>query len=202
MPAPTDPAELRRRDLELARRCVAGERDAQRELFQRELDRVHRILYRILGRSADIEDAAQEAMVGLFRSLPRYRGEATLGTWVDRITVRTALRVISRRRTAPAPLEDAAQVVAPGAGADEELARRDAGRLLYSALERLDPRMRVAFVLHVVEEHTAAEVAELMGATRVATKTRIWRARRELEKRARRDPRLAALLELEEGGRR
>jgi RNA polymerase sigma-70 factor (ECF subfamily) len=201
-PGSTDPAELRRRDLELARRCIAGERDAQRELFQRELDHVHRILHRILGAGADLEDAAQEAMVALFRSLPGYRGEATLATWTDRITVRVALRAIGKRRKAPAPLEDAEALAAPGDGADEELARREAGWRLYAALDRLDARMRVAFVLHVIEERSAAEVAELMGATRVATKARIWRARRELEKRARRDPRLAAMLDEEEGGRR
>jgi RNA polymerase sigma-70 factor (ECF subfamily) len=200
-PAAADPAERRRLDLELARRCIAGERAAERELFQRELDRVHRILYRILGRGADAEDATQEAMVALFRSLPRYRGDATLGTWVDRITVRTALRALARRRAAPAPLDDAGPLMAPGPGADAELVRHETGQRLYAALEKLDPRMRVAFVLHVIEERTAAEVAALMSATLVATKARIWRARRELEKRARRDPRLAVLLD-EEGGRR
>jgi RNA polymerase sigma-70 factor (ECF subfamily) len=199
---PVDPAEVRRRDLELARRCLAGDRAAQRELFQREIDRVHGILYRLLGPGADLEDAAQEAMVAVFGSLARYRGEAHLGTWVDRITVRAALRVIGRRRRAAAPLDEASEVAAPGIALDEELTRLDAGRRLYAALAKLDPRMRVAFVLHVVEERSTAEIAGLMGATRVATKTRIWRARRELERRARRDPRLAALLENEEGGRR
>lgn len=202
-PAPaesTDPAALRRRDLALAARCIAGDRDAQRELFQRELDHVHRILYRILGAGGDVEDAAQEAMVALFRSLPGYRGEATLATWTDRITVRTALKVIAQRRRAPVPLEDAGVLIAPGDDAGVELARLEAGQRLYAALDKLDARMRVAFVLHVIEERSTAEVAASMGATRVATKARIWRARRELEKRARRDPRLAALLD--EGGRR
>jgi RNA polymerase sigma-70 factor, ECF subfamily len=199
-PPPVDPAEARRRDLALAGRCIAGEPDAQRELFQRELDHVHRILHRILGGGSDLEDAAQEAMVALFRSLPGYRGESTLATWTDRITVRTALRVITRRRRAPAPLEDADLLVAPGDPVDVELARLDAGRRLYAVLDRLDARMRVAFVMHVIEERSTAEVAALMGASRVATKARIWRARRELERRARRDPRLAALLD-EGGGR-
>ena len=200
-PAPAGREELRRGDLALARRCLAGDRDAQRELFHRELDRVHRILYRILGPGGDLEDVAQEAMVELFRSLARYRGEATLATWVDRITVRTALRAIRRRRPAAAPLDEN-ELVSPGTGADEDVARHAVARRLEAALRRLDPRMRVAFVLHVIEERSAAEVAELMGATRVATKARIWRARRELERRARRDPLLASLMNEREGGRR
>ena len=196
-PAPAEVLARRLRDLALARRCAAGERAAQRELFQREVDRVHHVLHRILGSAPEVEDAAQEAMLAVFRSLPRFRGEATLATWVDRITVRVAIAHLQRRRTA-APLDEAAWVAAPQVPIVQQLFQHEAARRLYAALSGMEARQRVAFVLHVIEERSMDEIAAAMGATRVATKARVWRARRELARRARRDPVLAALL-AEEG---
>src|SRR3982074_1379159 len=88
-------------DLELARRCCAGERAAQRDLFQRQKRRVHATLYRVLGSNSAMEDLVQEAFLEIFKALPGYRGEALLGTWIDRIAVRVAYAYMGRRNTAP-----------------------------------------------------------------------------------------------------
>ena len=68
---------------------------------------------------------------------------------------------------------------------------REAAQRLYRALDRVDPAQRVAFALHAIEGLPLREVAEITESTLVATKSRVWRARREIEKRARRDPLLA-----------
>ncbi len=198
------PEGRRRRDLELARRCLAGDRDAQVALFRRELDRVHLVLHRLLGGGADLEDAAQDTFLAFFQSLGRYRGDAMLSTWIDRIAVRTAIAHLERRRRTRAGAggdEAAARLVDPARPAADTLADRELAARLYAALAELDPRQRVAFVLHVIEDRSMAEVAELMDASRVATKARVWRARRELARRAARDPVLASLLD-DDGGTR
>ena len=63
-----------------------------------------------------------------------------------------------------------------------------------AALDKLDPKMRVAFALAVVDGLSLAEVAQLTESSLVAVKTRVWRARRELMKRAAKDPVLASYL--------
>ncbi len=196
---PAEVAPRREHDLVLARRCIDGDRDAQRTLFQRELSRVHRILYRLTGGGHQLEDLTQEAFLALFRSLPSYRGEAQLSTWVDRITVRVGIAHLERkRRTIATAAAELGELTADTRSMEHTLAQRAAAQRLYAALDKLDARQRVAFVLHVVEDYSMAEVATMMGATRVATKARVWRARRELERRARLDPALAALFA--EGG--
>jgi RNA polymerase sigma-70 factor (ECF subfamily) len=181
--------ELRRRDdLSLARRCVAGERAAQRELYARELDRVHHIVWRIVGPAGELEDVVQEAMIELFRSLAAFRGESTLATWTDRVATRTAWAALARGRR-PRPLLAAVpEPVAGDASAEQRASAREAAQRLYAVLDRLDARQRVAFALHVIEGREMREVATLMDASLVATKTRVWRARREVERRAARDP--------------
>jgi hypothetical protein len=58
----------------------------------------------------------------------------------------------------------------------------------------MDATLRLAITLHVIDDRPVAEVAKMMDASVVATKTRVWRARRHLEKCARRDPSLEAFL--------
>ena len=71
---------------------------------------------------------------------------------------------------------------------------RRAAQRLYAALDHLDAKHRIAFALALIDGKSLAEVAELTGATVVATKTRVWRARRELDRRARKDSILGAYL--------
>ncbi|HUT76706.1 MAG TPA: sigma factor-like helix-turn-helix DNA-binding protein, partial [Polyangia bacterium] len=76
-------------------------------------------------------------------------------------------------------------------------------RRLHAILDSIKPKKRVAFVLFAVKGHTVGEIAELVGAPVPTVKSRIWFARRELRKKARRDPYLAQLLEeLEENDER
>jgi RNA polymerase sigma-70 factor (ECF subfamily) len=182
-------------DLDLARRCCSGERAAQRDLFHREKRRVHAALYRILGSNAEIDDLVQEVFLEVFRTLHNFRGDAQLGTWMDRVAVRVAYAHISRRKTRPRTLELVADVPSGSAGADERAMSREAARRLYVILDRIEPRQRIAYLLHVVDGRSIADVAQAMEATAVLTRVRIWRARRNVEAHARLDPLLRELVE-------
>jgi RNA polymerase sigma-70 factor (ECF subfamily) len=183
-----------RGDFALAQRCVAGDRGAQRELFDRESRRVHSALFRILGSNAQMDDLMQEAFLEVFRSLKTFRGESLLGTWIDRCTVRVAYAYLSNKRRRVPQLELVPDVPDGDPSAEERVLAREAARRLYSELDRLEPTHRLAFTLHAIEDRSLQEVAYLMEATFVATKSRVWRARQALEKRARRDPLLARFL--------
>jgi RNA polymerase sigma-70 factor, ECF subfamily len=78
---------------------LAGDRDAFRRLVDREGPAVVRACYRVLGDVHEAEDAAQEAFVTAYRSLPSWRGDGPFGAWLTRIAVRIALRQASRRKS-------------------------------------------------------------------------------------------------------
>jgi RNA polymerase sigma-70 factor (ECF subfamily) len=178
-------------DRRLAQRCVAGERAAQELLFHAHKKRIHATLYRILGSNSQMDDLIQEAFLNVFKSLPTYRGESLLATWIDRCTVRVAYGHIAQRIARPAPLELVADVPSGDPSAERRTLAREAARRLYVALDKMEPTMRVAFALHAIDGRPLTEVAALMDATLVATKARVWRGRRALADRARRDPVLA-----------
>lgn len=181
-------------DRDLAERCARGERAAQRDVFLTHRDRVHRTLYRILGTNRDMEDLVQETFLEVFRSIPRFRGDSTLATWCATIATRVAWAYIERRKPVAQNLDLVPEIAADIPGAEQQLAARDAARRLYVALEKIPVAHRVPFALAAIEGLPLAEVASLTRSTLVATKTRVWRARRELEKRASKDPVLRAYL--------
>jgi len=185
----------------LVARCLGGERAAERELFRRERARVHATLYRCLGHNRDLEDMLQETFLEVFRSLTRWRAEAKLSTWIDRIAVRVAYRhMAARRALGTSALDLVPEPIAPDAPPDARAHAREGVRRLYAALARLSPAARLAFALHVIDGRPLAEVAGLVGSTLVATKVRVWRAHRELARLAAADPILAQYL-VEGGGR-
>ena len=181
-------------DRELAARCVGGDRAAQRRLFEREKRQVYATLYRILGSNQSLDDLLQDVFLAVFRGLHTFRGESSLSTWIDRCAVRTAFGYIRNKRGRNHLELVPETIAADDPSAERRALAREATRRLYETLERLDPKHRMAFILHAIDGRPVAEVAELMEATVVATKARIWRSRRYVEKRAKVDPVLADYL--------
>lgn len=186
-PTPEDEAEL-------VAACLAGEVAAQRALFRREFGRVNATIYRILGPTREVDDLVQETFIAVFRGLAKFRGEARLATWIDRIAVRVALDHVRTRKAATVPLGVIGDELTDGSIPDAQAHARDGLRRLYAALAQLSPEARTAFALYAIDGRSISEVARLVGTTVVTAKVRIWRARRELMKRAAEDPVLKELL--------
>jgi len=190
----------REHDLELARRAAGGDRAAQRELFLEQRANVHRALFRILGSNREIEDLLQDSFIEIYRALPTFRGDSTLGRWCQTISVRVAYLAISRRRPPAVDLSLVEETIAGGADVRRQVQVREATRRLYAALDRIEVKQRIAFALAVIDGKSLAEVAVLTDSSVFAIKTRVWRARRELMRRARKDAALAAYVHELEGG--
>ncbi|HTJ47467.1 MAG TPA: RNA polymerase sigma factor [Kofleriaceae bacterium] len=190
-------------DRALAARAASGDRAAQREVFARTKNAVHAVLYRILGSNREMEDLAQDSFVSIFRSIHGFRGESSLTTWCCTIATRVAWAHLERGRPTTTNLELVPEVPDGAPDAARVIAARLATQRVYAALDKLDPRLRVTFALAVLDERPLAEVAGMTGASVVAVKTRLWRARRELAKRAAKDPALSDYLgNIDRGGAR
>jgi RNA polymerase sigma-70 factor (ECF subfamily) len=188
-------------DVELARRASSGDRAAQRELFLAQRTSVHHALYRVVGSNRDLEDLLQDAFVEIFRALPSFRGDSTLARWCQTIAMRAAYAAFAKRKPATIDLALVEDTVAGDVDTRRQVQLREAARRLYVALDRIDAKQRIAFALAVIDGRSLAEVAQLTDSTVFAVKTRVWRARRELMRRANNDDVLASYLaELKGGG--
>jgi len=180
---------------ELVAACVAGDAAAQRILFRREFERVNATVYRIVGSTRDCDDLVQETFIAVFRGLAKFRGEAKLSTWIDRIAVRVVFAHLRAGRGRGSVSLDVVGDVPAGGGPIEDRAHaRDGLRRLYAALAELLPDARVAFVLYAIDGRTIPEVAAVMHTTVVTAKLRIWRARKRLLAKLAGDPVLGPLV--------
>jgi RNA polymerase sigma-70 factor, ECF subfamily len=181
----------------IARRAGAGDEQAQRQLFRELRPRLHATLYRVLGNNIFVEDVLQDTFVEVFRSLGSYRGEALMSTWADRIAIRVAYRFLRRHKAALAEQQATPSLCLVGS-AEDQLLHREGVRRLYTVLNTMKPELRIAFALVAVDGRSLKDVAEQTGASLIAVKSRVWRARRHLEQAAREDNVLARYLDREE----
>jgi DNA-directed RNA polymerase specialized sigma24 family protein len=114
--------------------------------------------------------------------------------------VRIAYLAISRRRPPAVELALVEDTLASDADVRRHVQVREAARRLYAALDRIEAKQRIAFALAVIDGKSLAEVAELTQSSVFAIKTRVWRARRELMRRAGKDVVLASYLHELAGG--
>src|SRR5205085_2276486 len=139
-------------DRRLVRRCLAGEREAFGELYDRHATRVFHLLRRLTGNEQDAEDLTQETFLAALRSLAAWRGEGAFGTWLCGI----AYRLFANRRRRESGRETELleeEVSLPAADADPlaYCSRRELERRLEAAIAALPLRLREAFLLVKVE---------------------------------------------------
>ncbi|MFO0671267.1 MAG: RNA polymerase sigma factor [Polyangiaceae bacterium] len=179
-------------------RAAAGDAAAFRAVYERHRVDVARLAFRMLGRRSDIDDVVQEVFVQVHRSLRDFRGQSKFTTWLHRVTVNVVLMHRRAARSRPVFADEAlpesradAAVTPP----DEDADRRERMRAFGRVLDKLADKKRDVFVLHELEGHTPAEIARIVGAPVLTVRTRLFYARRDLEKLMREEPSLAAVLD-------
>jgi RNA polymerase sigma-70 factor (ECF subfamily) len=125
-----------------------------------------------------MDDALQEAYVRAFRALPRFRGDARVGTWLFRITYNACLDELAKtRKTTHVPLDELVE----RASEDPELENSlDARRELTSAFGTLSPDERAAVFLVDVEGFDYAAASRVLGVPVGTVASRLNRARKTL----------------------
>ncbi|MGD0678705.1 MAG: RNA polymerase sigma factor [Polyangiaceae bacterium] len=179
----------------LVGRAAAGDASAFRALYERHRQDVARLVYRMLGPRADLDDVIQEVFVQVHRSLRDFRGQAKFGTWLHRVTINVVLMHRRSARSRPVLVEEAPVDVVRGdeGWPDEDAARRERMRAFGRLLARLAEKKRIVFVLHELEGLAPSEIAKIVGAPVLTIRTRLFYARRELEAMLADEPALAGL---------
>jgi RNA polymerase sigma-70 factor, ECF subfamily len=161
----------REEEAHLVARARAGDEEAFAEVVRRNESRVRGVVWRLLEDERDLEEVVQDTFVKAWRSLDRFRADASFSTWLYRIAVNEAL--MRRRQRPPASAElDEARV--PGT---VDLGQADLQSFLISQLRALPPDYRAPLILRDVEGLSNREVAEVLGVSVAAAKSRIHRAR-------------------------
>lgn len=182
--APREVTPGRASDFALAQRAADGDIQAFEELFRKHRRRVYGLCLRMTQDVSEAEDVTQEVFVLLFRKIGGFRGEANFTTWLHRLTVN---QVLMRFRKNKSRREDALdeeelrphESVRPASPKAAQLIDRIT---LESAIAKLPPGYRAAFILHDVEGYEHEEVARILGCAVGTSKSQLHKARTKLRK--------------------
>ena len=164
---------------DLVARVLAGDERAERELYDRHVDRVYRLSFRLVGDPDLASDCTQETFIRVFDRLSTFRGEAALSTWITSIAfsvIYNGLRRVKRSREREQELD--LGMAAPA----ERRAEPDLKESLAAAIEGLPEGYRTVFVMHDVEGYTHEEIAGTLGIQEGTSKAQLSRARAKLRR--------------------
>lgn len=161
-------------EAELIARCRAGDQEAFRRLVETHHQRVYRTAYAVTADAAEASEVAQETFVKAWRRLGRFRGNASLATWLTRLALNTARDQLCRQR-----VRDALAVVRGirfgrfqphESHAEQAIEDRDE---VQRALDRLSPRARQVVALRYGLDLSLKEIAQVLDCPEGTVKSRL-----------------------------
>lgn len=155
-----------------------GDHQAFAAIVEHYDDRLRALAFHVLGDSQALDDALQEAYVKAYRGLRAFRGSASLGTWLHRLTYTTCLNIVRARSRHPVGTGTEAPEVSDSRTDPAELVASVDG--VVSLLARLPVEQRAAIVLIDAHGHTYAEAAEILGIPPGTVASRLVSAREKL----------------------
>ena len=153
--------------------CKRGDRHAYERLYELHAARMKSIAFHLVGSRADAEDAVQETFLKVYRAMDAFEGQSSLLTWMCRILINCCYDVLRKQqRLAEQPLvrEAATQSKLPLKVALER------------ALERLNERQRIVFLLFEVEGLRHSEIAVVLQVPEGTSRSWLFEAKRELKR--------------------
>lgn len=156
-----------------------GDRDAATRLYQRHIDRIHRICYRIVLDSSQVPDCVQEVWTKVFQNLGRFQCERSFAAWLNAVAAHTAIDYYRRCKRQGSHV-DIDEIGGEALAADDRVDSRQLDdatirQQIHQALEEVSVSQRTAFVLRYFEGTPLPEIARTLGCREGTVRTHLRR---------------------------
>jgi RNA polymerase sigma-70 factor, ECF subfamily len=169
-------------DQNLVRAISEGDRRAMQVLYRRHNVRVYRFILRLTNDASLAEDLVSEVFIGVWRQAGGFKAKSQVSTWLLAIARHKALSALTRRRDEQLS-DDVADLIAdPADDAETMIEDRDRSEIVRKCLSQLSSDHREVIDLVYYREKTVEEVAEIIHAPANTVKTRMFYARKRMEK--------------------
>lgn len=180
-------------DADLIRAAQQGDQAAFEELVRQYDQAVLRLALHLTGNEQDARDIYQDAFLKAYRNLGSFRFECSFYTWIYRIVTNLCLDHLRRRQVrkedSPVIVDDSGQEYSlldqvsddrSGASPDKDLMRRELGKRIGRALNRLTPRERMVFEMKHYQGLKLRTIGEALNTTEETAKNTLFRATQKL----------------------
>lgn len=178
MTTPHATARITGDEQQLIADVLDGDPVAERLLYDRHVERVHRLAWRMSGDATQAQEYTQETFVKAFERLPQFRGESSLATWLHAICVSitlNGLRTAALRNGREAGYDEVLTMAVVTRESEPDLRER-----LKMAIDALPEHARLVFLMHDLEGYTHEEIGQTLGVATGTSKARLFHARRTL----------------------
>jgi len=168
---------------ELVRAALDGDKSAFGEIVNRYRKMVARTVKSMLGDTVFTEDIGQEVFIKLYYSLPEFRGEAKLSTYIQRIAVNLTLNEIKRRKRFFSMFSQRGnnEMYEFEVTDQDTEERREASELVNKALQAMDPKFRIVITMRMLQGYSTKETAEILELPLGTVLSRLSRAQEQLK---------------------
>lgn len=171
-------------EVALVDRCRRQESGAYEEFYGRFSKTIYRVALRMLKDEAAAQDATQETLINVFRAIGRFRGEARISTWLNRIATNVCLEILRRdKKRKEDSFEELQEVLSDSlTSADNPFDctyRSELGLRLESALQRVSPKQGEIVRMHDGQGLTIKEIAGRLKISEGTVKSRLFYGRQE-----------------------
>lgn len=160
---------------ELIKNAMRGEEKAFIELMDSVSDRMYRTAWAILKQDADVADAIQETILICWQKLKTLQKPQMFRTWVTRILINECYQILKKKKRYSDTAEKAATVF--------PTFDSDAGNMRFKELLSFaDEKYHLLLTLYYADEYSVVEIADMLGLSTGAVKTRLARARDQIRR--------------------
>ena len=163
-------------DRSLVEAFLRGRRDAFDEIVRRHQRHVYQLCFRFVHNHEDAADLAQDVFVRAFKGLRKFKGDASLATWLYRVGVNACLNRRAARQMPTEPIDAAPRADAAAEDALSAVVRGERATAVRQAIAQLPPKQRATVVLRVYQELSHEEIARVLGGTVGASKANLFHA--------------------------
>jgi RNA polymerase sigma-70 factor, ECF subfamily len=189
-PKPNETSRHMSSESAMVQQAIAGNIEAQEQLFASRKGRLFRTAYAVLGNREDAEDALQDGLLNAYSKMQSFEGRSSFSSWLTRIVINAALMLRRKRNAHPeVSLDEILEILAerqprgaidPRSDPEKTYAAKEINALVERQVRKLPPELQQAYRLRAIKGLSAAESGRVLGISPSLSKSRLFHARRKL----------------------
>jgi len=179
-------------DIDLVKRCQAGDTRAFNDLVTKYRGKAYAMIYNMVRNEQDAWDLAQDGFLKAWKSIPNFRGQSAFYTWLYRIMTNVTIDWLRKKQIqGGTEFDDTLELTNIAVGSptapkaeplpDEKLAHREIRKRIDAALEKLSPEHRAVIVMKELDGLQYNEIADALGCSLGTVMSRLFYARKKLQ---------------------
>jgi RNA polymerase sigma-70 factor (ECF subfamily) len=148
---------------ELIKRARNGDHEAFKEIVKKHEKQIISTVNGMLGYCPEAEDIAQETFIRFYKSLDKFKGKSSIGTYLTRIAINLSLNEIKRRQRLRKLFPKSYDKIINILNTKNSNKQKEIHKIVHMGLQKLEPKFRSVIVLRLIDGYSTQETAKILN---------------------------------------